>query len=62
MGNIPEKACDGQASRILKADWRPYSTAEGFLIAPLILSHQLFGKEAYKEAAVKAASVLRKDI
>lgn len=52
-----KKACDGQATRILKADWRPYSTAEGFLIAPLILSHQLFGKEAYKEAAVKAASV-----
>ncbi len=51
-----KKACDGQSARILRPDWRPYSTAEGFYVAPLILSYRLFGNENYKKAAVKAAS------
>lgn len=52
------KACDGQSTRILKPDWRPYSTAEGFLIAPLAIASRLFNNDQYKQAALKAAEVL----
>ena len=51
------KCCDGQSRRILKDDWNPRSTAEAFLIAPLAIASDLFGKTAYKQAAEKAAKV-----
>ncbi|MBR5626417.1 MAG: hypothetical protein IKW74_02200, partial [Thermoguttaceae bacterium] len=40
----------------MKEDWHPRSTAEGFLIAPLILAWQLFDEPLYREAAEKAAN------
>lgn len=49
------KACDGQAARILNNDWRPVSTAEGFIVAPLAIAAKLFKNNTYKEAAIKAA-------
>ncbi len=49
------KACDLQAARILAGNWRPNSTAEGFLISPLCKAYALFGREAYRTAALKAA-------
>lgn len=50
------KACAVQARRILQEDWRPRSTAEGFLMAPLILAYQLFDEPLFRQAAEKAAS------
>ncbi len=44
------------ANRVLKDDWKPRSTAEGFYVAPLILSYKLFGDDVYKQAAEKAAA------
>lgn len=51
------KACDGQSQRILRDDWHPHSTAEGFYIAPLIIASQLFHNDEYKKAAIKAAGL-----
>lgn len=56
-----KKASDSAAARILKDDWRPLSTAEGFYIAPLILASRIFSGEPeksalYKNAAEKAAA------
>lgn len=51
------KACDGQSKRILKADWSPYSTAEGFYVAPLTIAAKLFNNNDYMKAAKKAAQV-----
>ncbi|MDD3108078.1 MAG: hypothetical protein PHV49_02560 [Alistipes sp.] len=48
------QACEGQAQRILRADWNPHSTAEGFLIAPLAIAAKLFKNSTYKKAAIKA--------
>ena len=50
-----QKACDFHAARILKTDWHPRSTDEGFFIAPLCEASQLFQKPLYREAALKAA-------
>lgn len=50
-----QKACDVHSKRILENDWRPKSTNEGFLVSPLCKAFQLFQKEVYKEAAIKAA-------
>ncbi len=50
-------AADGQSRRILSSSWDPYSTAEGFYIAPLIIAYQLFDNDVYRDAAVKAAEV-----
>ena len=50
-----QKACDGQSKRILSDDWNPYSTAEGFYIAPLLIASELFNNKDYKDAAIKAA-------
>ena len=47
--------CDRQSRRILDTKWNPYSTAEGFYMAPLIIAHALFGKNEYKLAAEKVA-------
>lgn len=53
-------ACDVHADRILAADWSPPSTSEGFFIAPLCQSRDLFGKARYLDAAGKAGEVLAK--
>lgn len=50
-----KEVCDLQSERILKSDWRPYSTAESFYIAPLAIAAKLFKNKTYKEAALKAA-------
>ena len=50
-----QKAADFHAERILRDDWRPRSTDEGFLIAPLCLAAELFDRDLYQQAAVKAA-------
>ncbi|MDR0337713.1 MAG: hypothetical protein LBI18_11550 [Planctomycetaceae bacterium] len=52
-----QKVCDRQSKRILEANWNPHSTAEAFYIAPLIIAWQLFGEDAYKDAAVKAGNL-----
>jgi len=49
-----KNACDVTSERILKPDWRPRSTAEGFHIAPLAIAYQLFGTQKYYDAALKA--------
>ena len=49
------KACDSASDRILSKDWNPKSTAEGFYIAPLAISSDLFGVKRYRKAAEKAA-------
>lgn len=46
--------CDRQSKRILSSDWNPYSTAEGFYIAPLAIAAKLFNNDSYKAAAIKA--------
>lgn len=49
--------CDRQSKRILSSEWNPYSTAEGFYIAPLAIASELFKNDTYKAAAVKAGEV-----
>ena len=49
------RACTLQAGRILRDDWHPVSTAEGFYVSPLCRAYQLFGEESYRRAALKAA-------
>jgi hypothetical protein len=50
-----QKACEVHADRILRDDWRPVSTNEGFFVSPLCKGFALFGDERFKRAAVKAA-------
>lgn len=50
-----KKACAIHARRILRDDWRPGSTNEGFFVSPLCKGYALFGNEEFKRAAVKAA-------
>lgn len=49
------QCCDGQSRRILKDDWNPRSTAEGFLIAPLAIASKLYGDNTYRQSAEKVA-------
>ena len=49
------QACDVQAKRILADSWRPFSTADGFMIAPLAIGARLFENETWLAAARKAA-------
>lgn len=49
------RACTLHAERILREDWSPVSTNEGFLIAPLAQASELLGEAKYLEAATKAA-------
>jgi len=49
------RACDWAARRIGDPAWHPRSTAEAFFIAPLLTAAELFGCEAYRAAAVRAA-------
>jgi hypothetical protein len=51
------KACDFHSQRILAGKWRPVSTDQAFLIAPLCEAHQLFGVDAFRQAAEKAGNV-----
>lgn len=53
--NFLKKACTLQSARILKDDWRPVSTAEGFFVSPLCKAYALFGTAEFKQAALKAA-------
>jgi hypothetical protein len=48
------KACQVHADRILSNTWRPFSTNEGFLIAPLCRASELFGEPRLRQAAIKA--------
>lgn len=50
-----KKVCDGTARRILDDGWKPVSTNEAFYIAPLAIASGLFGDDAYRKAAFKAA-------
>ena len=50
-----EKACAIHAKRILSPNWKPYNTAEAFLISPLSKASQLFHNLEFEHAAIKAA-------
>jgi len=50
-----KRAADFHAERILRDNWRPRSTDEGFFIAPLCLAARLFDNEVHRRAAVKAS-------
>ena len=47
-------ACAVHAERILRKDWRPRSTAEGFSVSPLLRGARLFDQPLFREAALKA--------
>jgi len=49
------KACEVHAQRVLRDDWRPASTNEGFFVSPLCKGFTLFGDERFRRAAIKAA-------
>ncbi|MGE4488213.1 MAG: hypothetical protein AB7E95_01565 [Kiritimatiellales bacterium] len=49
------RACDLHAARILSNDWKPVSTSEAVLIAPLVQGTDLLGNSDYLTAARKAA-------
>lgn len=49
------RAADVHAARILRDAWKPVSTSEASFIAPLVKSFRLFGVEAHRAAALKAA-------
>ncbi|MBL9135734.1 MAG: hypothetical protein JNK85_07695 [Verrucomicrobiales bacterium] len=55
-----KRACALQADRILQPRWNPRNTAEAFFISPLCQAYTLFGEEAFKRAAVKAAEYYAK--
>jgi hypothetical protein len=48
------RASDFHARRILAQDWRPPSTSEAFLIAPLCQASRLFAEPQHRQAAIKA--------
>jgi hypothetical protein len=50
-------ACDVHTERILREDWSPISTNEGFFIAPLCMASELLEEPRYLRAARKAADV-----
>ncbi len=49
-----KKACDFHADRILAPGWRPVSTNEAYLVAPLCEGSRLFDVPRWREAALKA--------
>jgi hypothetical protein len=49
-----KQACDYHAGQVLASDWKPVSTNQGFLIAPLAKASELFDNPKYLQAAVKA--------
>ena len=50
-----KSAADFHSKRILRDDWRPRSTDEGFFVAPLCLAADLFESDLNRRAAVKVA-------
>lgn len=50
------KACDLHAKRILDPAWRPRSTNEASLIAPLVKASVLYSNPTYRRAALHAAT------
>ena len=56
-----EKAADAMASDILRKDWtEPSSTGPGFMVAPLTVASEMFGKKRYLAAAMKLAAVFER--
>ena len=56
-----EKSLDAVAAGILKEDWRePKSTNAGFLVAPLVIGSEVFGKPVWIAAAKKLAEVFER--
>lgn len=55
-----KKACVCHAKRILREDWNPVNTAEGFFISPLCKGYALFGDSDFKRAALKAGEYYAK--
>lgn len=53
------RACTLHADRVLRDDWHPVSTNEGFLIAPLAKASALFNDPRTLAAAVKVADHYR---
>jgi len=53
--NFLRRAAEFHANRLLEADWRPVSTNEGFLIAPLARAAQVFAEPRFLAAARRAA-------
>ncbi|MCB1121148.1 MAG: hypothetical protein KJT03_06350, partial [Verrucomicrobiae bacterium] len=49
-----KRACDYHAEQVLARDWKPVSTNQGFLIAPLAKASELFSESRYLDAAKKA--------
>ena len=55
------KSLDAVASGILKDDWQePKSTNAGFLVSPLVIGSELFGKPEWIDAARKLAGVFER--
>jgi hypothetical protein len=54
-----DRACTFHAQRILSPDWRPVSTNEGFLIAPLARAAGLLDQPIFMKAARKAGEHYR---
>lgn len=56
-----EKSLDAAATGILKDDWaEPKSANAGFLVSPLVMGSELFGKPEWLAAARKLAGVLER--
>jgi len=49
------KACDIHSERILRESWKPVSTNEGFMAAPLAAGYRFYKKQQYLDAARKIA-------
>lgn len=54
-----KQACDYHADKVLAADWKPVSTNEGFLIAPLAKASELLDEPRYLKAALKGGEHYR---
>ncbi len=54
------QTCEYASNRILSGKWNPLSTSEAFYIAPLSIACQLYGKQKYKESAIKAVEYYSK--
>jgi hypothetical protein len=51
-----KKAATMHSARILRDDWHPRSTSEGFYVSPLCKAAQLFDNAEFRKAAIKAAN------
>lgn len=50
-----DRVCSSFHRRVMRDDWHPVSTNEGFLAAPLAMAAQLLGKEDFRQSALKIA-------